>query len=111
MNKIIELTDQNFEEKVLKSKGFILVDFWAEWCNPCKILAPILEEIADEYCDRIVIGKINIEKYPKTAPKYSVRGIPTLLLFHNSEVLATKVGALSKLQLKEFLDESMQFIS
>lgn len=106
MNKIIELTDQNFKEKVLlKSKNFILVDFWAEWCNPCKILAPILDEISKEYLDKITIFKLNIEKNPNTAPIYSIRSIPTLLLFHNSEILATKVGAVSKLQLKEFLDE------
>ncbi|QCI17963.1 thioredoxin TrxA [Buchnera aphidicola (Acyrthosiphon lactucae)] len=107
MNKIIELTDQNFEEKVLKSKSFVLVDFWAQWCNPCKILAPILEEISKEYSDKIIIGKLNIEENPNTAPVYSIRSIPTLLLFQNSEVLGTKVGAVSKLQLKEFLDENI----
>lgn len=107
MNKIIELTDQNFKEKVLQIKGFILVDFWADWCHPCKILGPILEEISKEYSDTITIGKLNIEKHPNTAPIYSIRSIPTLLLFHNSEVLATKVGALSKLQLKAFLDENV----
>ncbi|QCI20129.1 MAG: thioredoxin TrxA [Buchnera aphidicola (Brevicoryne brassicae)] len=105
MNKIIELTDQNFSEKVLKSKDFILVDFWAEWCNPCKILAPILNEISEEYSDKIIVGKLNIEKHPDIAPVYSIRSIPTLLLFRNGEVLATKVGAISKLQLKEFLNE------
>jgi len=105
MHKIIELTDQNFKEKVLQYKNFILVDFWAEWCNPCKIIAPVLKEIAKEYFNKIIIGKLNIEKHPKTAPIYSVRGIPTLLLFNNGEVLATKVGAISKLELKEFLDE------
>ena len=107
MNKIVELTDQNFEEKVLNSKSFVLVDFWAEWCNPCKILAPILEDISKEYSNKIIFGKLNIEENPNTAPMYSIRSIPTLLLFHNSEVLATKVGAVSKLQLKEFLDEHL----
>ncbi|QCI16235.1 thioredoxin TrxA [Buchnera aphidicola] len=108
MNKLIELTNQNFEEKVLKSKCFFLVDFWAEWCNPCKILAPILEEIAEEYSNKnIVFGKLNIEKNPNIAPMYSIRSIPTLLLFHNGAILATKVGAISKLQLKEFLDENI----
>jgi thioredoxin 1 len=107
MNKIIELTDKNFKEKVLKSKNFFLVDFWAEWCNPCKMLAPILEEISKEYSNKIIIGKLNIEENPNTAPVYSIRSIPTLLLFHNSEVRATKVGAVSKLQLKEFLDENI----
>lgn len=105
MNKIIELTDQNFSEKVLKSKNFFLVDFWAEWCNPCKILAPILNEISEEYSGKIIIGKLNIEKHSDTAPIYSIRSIPTLLLFRNGEVLATKVGAISKLQLKEFLNK------
>ncbi|WAI18279.1 MAG: thioredoxin TrxA [Buchnera aphidicola (Acyrthosiphon caraganae)] len=107
MNKIIELTDENFEEKVLKSKSLTLVDFWAQWCNPCKILAPILEEISEEYSNKIIICKLNIEENPKTAPMYSIRSIPTLLLFHNGEVLATKVGAASKLELKEFLNENM----
>ncbi|WP_284443201.1 thioredoxin TrxA [Buchnera aphidicola] len=105
MNKIVKLTDQNFKEEVLNSKSFVLVDFWAQWCNPCKILAPILEEISKEYSNKIIIGKLNIEENTNTAPVYSIRSIPTLLLFHNSEVLATKVGAISKLQLKEFLDE------
>ncbi|QCI25207.1 thioredoxin TrxA [Buchnera aphidicola (Rhopalosiphum padi)] len=108
MKKIIELTDQNFEEEVLQSKNFVLVDFWAEWCNPCKILAPILEEVAQEYFDKIKFGKLNIEKNPNTAPIYSIRGIPALLLFHEREVLATKVGAISKIQLKDFLDENIQ---
>ncbi|WP_343154245.1 thioredoxin TrxA [Buchnera aphidicola (Aphis aurantii)] len=108
MHNIIELTDQNFEEKVLKSTDFILVDFWAEWCNPCKILAPILEEIALEYLNKIKVGKLNIEKHPKTAPMYSIRGIPALLLFHRSQVLATKIGAISKLQLQTFLNENIK---
>ncbi|ADP67561.1 thioredoxin TrxA [Buchnera aphidicola] len=107
MNKIIELTDQNFEEQVLNSKSFFLVDFWAQWCNPCKILAPILEEISKEYSNKVIVGKLNIEEHPNTAPVYSIRSIPTLLLFNNSEVLATKVGAVSKLELKEFLDENI----
>jgi len=107
MNQIIELTDQNFQEKVLKSKNFILVDFWAEWCNPCKMLAPILEEISKEYSDKIIVAKLNIEENPNTAPVYSIRSIPTLLLFYDSEVLATKVGAASKLELKEFLDKNI----
>ncbi|CAL4325968.1 Thioredoxin 1 [Buchnera aphidicola (Protaphis terricola)] len=108
MNNIIELTDHNFEEKVLNSKKFILVDFWAEWCNPCKMLAPILEEIADEYAKKVKVTKLNIEKNPKTAPIYSIRGIPALLLFHNSHVVATKIGAISKLELKKFLDENIK---
>lgn len=107
MNTIIELTDQNFEQKVLQSKNFFLVDFWAEWCNPCKILAPILEEITKEY-PNVSIGKLNIEKYSNMASVYSIRSIPTLLLFYNNSVLATKVGAVSKIELKEFLDKNIQ---
>ena len=79
MSNIIELTDQNFEETVLKKKGFMLVDFWADWCNPCKILAPILEEIAEEYSN-ISVGKLNIDKYSNTAPIYSIRSIRTILM-------------------------------
>ncbi|QNS01749.1 MAG: thioredoxin [Buchnera aphidicola (Pentalonia nigronervosa)] len=105
MNRIIELTDQNFKTKIAQSKNLTLVDFWADWCNPCKILSPILEEIAEEYLDKITIFKLNIENYPHIAPLYSVRSIPTLLLFQNSEILATKVGAISKFQLQEFLNE------
>ncbi|QIE02258.1 thioredoxin [Buchnera aphidicola] len=110
MNTIIELTEHNFTEQVLQSKNFFLVDFWAPWCNPCKILAPILEEIAIEYSS-ISIGKVNIEKYSNIAPTYSIRSIPTLLLFYKSEVLATKIGAISKIQLKEFLDEHIKKMS
>lgn len=107
MNKIIKLTDENFQEKISKSKDFILVDFWAKWCNPCKILAPILNEISEEYTNKIIVGKIDIEKNPNTPSIYSIRSIPTLLLFYNNEVLATKVGAVSKLELKKFLDENI----
>ncbi|CAL4325981.1 thioredoxin TrxA [Buchnera aphidicola] len=110
MNIITELNDENFQEQVLKSKDFVLVDFWAEWCNPCKILTPILEEVAKSYYKKITFFKLNVEKNPKTAPIYSIRGIPALLLFHNSEVLATKIGAISKIQLKKFLDENTQQI-
>ncbi|QCI24087.1 thioredoxin TrxA [Buchnera aphidicola (Macrosiphoniella sanborni)] len=107
MKKIIELTDQNFKKEVLQSKNFFLVDFWAEWCNPCKMLAPILEEIAEEY-PNISVGKLNIEKHSNTAPMYSIRSIPTLLLFYNNEVLATKIGAVSKIELKKFLDDNIE---
>ncbi|HXK00676.1 MAG TPA: thioredoxin TrxA [Buchnera sp. (in: enterobacteria)] len=105
---IINVNDENFEKKILKEKNFILVDFWAEWCNPCKILAPILEKIASEYKDRLIIAKMNIDENPNTAPKYAIRGIPALLLFKNGSLLKTKIGTLSLVQLKKFLDENLK---
>ncbi|XBC38719.1 MAG: thioredoxin TrxA [Buchnera aphidicola (Melaphis rhois)] len=105
---VINLTDDNFNKSVLESNRTILVDFWADWCNPCKILAPILEEISLEYNNKIVVAKINIDSNPNTAPKYSIRGIPALLLFKKGELIATKIGALSKLQLKLFLDTNLK---
>ncbi|MBS7521099.1 thioredoxin TrxA [Serratia ureilytica] len=106
-NKIIHLTDSSFEADVLKAEGPILVDFWAEWCGPCKMIAPILDEIAEEFEGKLTITKLNIDQNPATAPKYGIRGIPTLLLFKNGEVAATKVGALSKGQLKDFLNANL----
>ncbi|WP_440867043.1 thioredoxin TrxA [Symbiopectobacterium purcellii] len=106
-DKIIHLTDDSFETDVLQAEGATLVDFWAEWCGPCKMIAPILDEIADEFEGRITFAKLNIDDNPATAPKYCIRGIPTLLLFKNGEVAATKVGALSKGQLKEFLNTNL----
>ena len=108
-DKIIHLTDDSFDTDVLKADGAILVDFWAEWCGPCKMIAPILDEIADEYQGKLTVAKLNIDQNPGTAPKYGIRGIPTLLLFKNGEVAATKVGALSKGQLKEFLDANLAY--
>lgn len=105
--KIIHLTDGSFENDVLKAEGPILVDFWAEWCGPCKMIAPILDEIAEEFEGKLTITKLNIDQNPATAPKYGIRGIPTLLLFKNGEVAATKVGALSKGQLKDFLNANL----
>lgn len=106
-DKIIHLTDSSFEADVLKAEGPILVDFWAEWCGPCKMIAPILDEIAGEFEGKLTITKLNIDQNPATAPKYGIRGIPTLLLFKNGEVAATKVGALSKGQLKDFLNANL----
>ncbi|NKI75750.1 thioredoxin TrxA [Dickeya sp. CFBP 2040] len=106
-DKIIHLTDDSFEVDVLQSGHVTLVDFWADWCGPCKMIAPILDEIADEYDGKLTIAKLNIDENPATAPKYGIRGIPTLLLFKNGEVAATKVGALSKGQLKEFLNANL----
>ena len=106
-DKIVQLSDASFEADVIKADSPVLVDFWAEWCGPCKMIAPILDEIAEEYEGRLTITKLNIDDNQGTAPKYGIRGIPTLLLFRDGEVVATKVGALSKGQLKEFLDANL----
>jgi thioredoxin 1 len=106
-DKIVQLSDDSFEADVLAAEQAVLVDFWAEWCGPCKMIAPILDEVADEYDGKLTIGKLNIDQNAQTPPKYGIRGIPTLLLFKNGNVIATKVGALSKTQLKEFLDANI----
>ncbi|GAD91044.1 MULTISPECIES: thioredoxin TrxA [Vibrio] len=106
-DKILQLSDDGFESDVIKAAGPVLVDFWAEWCGPCKMIAPILNEISEEYAGKLTIGKLNIDHNPATPPKYGIRGIPTLLLFKDGSVAATKVGALSKTQLKEFLDANI----
>ena len=105
--RIFQQTEDSFDTDVLKADGLTLVDFWAEWCGPCKMIAPILDEIAEEYQGKLTVAKLNIDQNPGTAPKYGIRGIPTLLLFKNGEGAATKVGALSKGQLKEFLDANL----
>ncbi len=104
MAKVIAVTDQSFESDVLNSSIPVLVDFWAEWCGPCKMLAPVLESVVDDYAGKVKIVKINVDENPETAPKFGIRGIPTLILFKNGEVATTKVGALSKSQLTDFLD-------
>jgi thioredoxin len=104
---IVHVTDESFESEVLKSDSPVLVDYWAEWCSPCKLVAPVLEEIATEYSGRLKVAKLNIDENPDTPPKYGIRGIPTLMLFKNGHVEATKVGALSKSQLSAFLDGNL----
>ena len=104
---IVATTDDDFEQDVLQSEMPVLVDYWAEWCGPCKMIAPILDEIAGDYSSKIRIVKLNIDENPQTPPKYGVRGIPTLMLFKGGNVEATKVGALSKSQLAALLDTNI----
>ena len=104
---VTHVTDDNFEREVLQSQVPVLVDFWAEWCGPCKMIAPLLDEISREYAGRLKIAKLNIDENPQTPPKYGIRGIPTLMLFKGGNVEATKVGALSKSQLVAFLDSQV----
>ncbi|MAA74569.1 MAG: thiol reductase thioredoxin [Salinisphaeraceae bacterium] len=101
---IVTVTDDSFDTDVLGSDTPVLVDYWAEWCGPCKMIAPVLDEIADEFDGKIKVAKLNIDENQDTPPKYGIRGIPTLMLFKNGEVAGTKVGSLSKSQLTEFLN-------
>ena len=107
MSEISHVTDDTFESEVLKSDVPVLVDYWAEWCGPCKVIAPVLEEIAAEYAGKMRVCKLDIDANEDTPPKYGIRGIPTLMLFKNGAVEATKVGALSKSQLTAFLDSNI----
>ena len=105
MSQIIHnVSDETFEMEVLQSNTPVLVDYWAPWCGPCKMIAPILIEIAEEYGDRLKVAKLNIDENQATPPKYGIRGIPTLMLFKNGNIEATKVGQLSKAQLTAFID-------
>ena len=106
-DKIVHVSDEAFESDVLNADQPVLVDYWAEWCGPCKMIAPVLEEIAEEYAGKIKIAKLNIDENPATPPKYGIRGIPTLMLFKDGNVEATKVGAVSKSQLSTFLDSNL----
>jgi thioredoxin 1 len=103
-NQIIHVTDSTFEQQVLNSSRPVMVDYWAEWCGPCRMIAPILDEIAGEYADKLTIAKLNIDENQGVAARYAVRGIPTLMIFKDGAVAGTKVGALSKSQLSAFIE-------
>lgn len=103
----VKVTDQSFQSDVLDSKTPVMVDFWAEWCGPCRQIAPALEELATEYQGKLTVAKINIDENPQVPTKYGVRGIPTLMIFQNGQVAATKVGALPKTKIKEWIDASI----
>ncbi|MFZ1326436.1 MAG: thioredoxin TrxA [Candidatus Contendobacter sp.] len=106
--QIVYVTDDSFQTEVLQAEQPVLVDYWAEWCGPCRMIAPILDEVAAEYAGRVKICKVNVDENQATPAQYGIRGIPTLMLFRNGKVEATKVGALSKSQLIAFLDSSLR---
>ena len=103
----VKVTDENFETEVIRAQKPVIVDFWAEWCGPCKMIGPILEEISEEMSDKIIIAKHNIDEEPNTPTKYGIRGIPTMLLFKDNELKATKVGATTKSDLKSWIEQNI----
>jgi len=105
--RITHITDASFADEVLKSSVPVLVDYWAEWCGPCKMIAPVLDEIAEQFAGKLKVVKLNIDQNPETPPKYGIRGIPTLMLFKEGKMEATKVGAVSKAQLALFIDSNL----
>ncbi len=105
--KIVHTNDDNFEADVLNSDKTVLLDFWAEWCGPCKMIAPLLDEAADQYEDKLTVAKLNIDENPNTPAKYQIRSIPTLLLFKDGNVLAQKLGAMPKKDLTDFLETNL----
>ncbi|GBD44501.1 Thioredoxin [bacterium HR40] len=107
MGEIVQASDTSFEKDVLKADRPVVVDFWAEWCGPCKMIAPYIDELAAEFGDRVRFVKVNIDENPLTPTRYGVRGIPTLMLFKNGELRATKVGALPKSKLREWIEENL----
>lgn len=107
MSEIVHITDASFDGEVLKAEKPVLVDFWADWCGPCKMIAPILDEVSKDYAAKLKVAKLNIDENPATPPKYGIRGIPTLMIFKSGNVEATKVGAVSKSQLTAFIDSNL----
>ncbi len=107
----IKVSDASFQNDVLNSKKPVVVDFWAEWCGPCKMIAPALEELATELDGKVTVAKLNIDENPNTPTKYGVRGVPTLMIFEQGQVAATKVGALPKSKIKEWIESSISFSS
>jgi thioredoxin 1 len=107
VSEIVHITDTTFDSEVLKADKPVLVDFWADWCGPCKMIAPILDDVSKDYAGKLKVAKLNIDENPATPPKYGIRGIPTLMIFKSGNVEATKVGAVSKSQLTAFIDSNL----